>query len=223
MSSLTPPPEDRGAIRLIATMSEKQFATFLTEVRDSPPSSSFGPSVNRLLALMQDFKPEDIYSLLSATVSMTSVMQLRNLGPEQFVESILNGMADTEDGQLTAQEIKVVWSRLPSLLSLKSGVGMVSKVYSVYADHDRIYRDSRILTDIRPVFTGSPDEDPSQFVLIHMLKIVFQQDGATKESFFAMDSADIEGLGEVLDRARAKSSTLKKLLKEKNLTEFEVS
>ena len=110
------------------------------------------------------------------------------------------------------------WARLRKFfmaaLALDSTVGAAAKAGEVLTDHERIFVDARILTDVRPIFHLDVSEKPSVAVAIHMLRITERDKlDNRKSTYFALDSNDIRALKTILDRAIKKEDTLKKMMK----------
>lgn len=114
------------------------------------------------------------------------------------------------------------WTRYKNFftdyLSLKGQIQVTTKAFDILLGNERNYIDTRIFTDIRPVFTEDPSEEPVGAVLVHNLKIEYRKENSTQEFFVALDSQDLLKLRKVIDRAIAKESSACSLLKKMNLT-----
>jgi uncharacterized protein (DUF1778 family) len=110
------------------------------------------------------------------------------------------------------------WARLRKFLmvalALDNTVGTASKAGHVLTEHERIFDDARILTDIRPIFHLDVSDKPNAAVLIHMLR-VRERDSLGRQSvhFFALDANDLRSLKEIIDRAIKKEETLRDAMK----------
>ncbi|MCL5097631.1 MAG: hypothetical protein M1608_08905 [Candidatus Omnitrophica bacterium] len=103
--------------------------------------------------------------------------------------------------------------RLLILLSFEKSLGVTSKTFDVMTERERILCESRILTDIRPVF-GKPSDRPTAAIIVHNLKIIYHQDGEHHEFYVALDGEDIRTLKGVLERAEKKEQSLQSLMGE---------
>ena len=119
----------------------------------------------------------------------------------------------------TPEQLDVVWLKfrefLLGALSLDDTVGVATKTGRVMTEHERLFVDARILTDIRPVFHPDLSEKPSAAVLVHMLRLTTRDlyGSSRVAQFFALDSNDIRTLKYLIDRAIKKEETLKSLMK----------
>jgi hypothetical protein len=84
-------------------------------------------------------------------------------------------------------------------------------------DHERVYLESRILTDIRTVFKEYK-EQPIGAVVVHNLKITYRQNDNEKEFFVALDGSDLLNLSQEIARAETKAKEIKMLLEKAEIT-----
>jgi len=99
-------------------------------------------------------------------------------------------------------------------LALNDTVGVAAKAGPVMTEHERIFEDARILTDVRLIFHPDLSEKPSTAVVVHMLRLTTRDMlGHRQAQYFALDSNDIRFMQQLLDRAIKKEETLKQLMK----------
>lgn len=95
-----------------------------------------------------------------------------------------------------------------------------SKARELASEYGNIYIDSRLVSDIRPVFGINLEESPKGGMIIHNLHLHYQADveGDHKDIFLALDAKDVKELKEILIRAEAKEIVLKKIMEKSGLT-----
>lgn len=104
---------------------------------------------------------------------------------------------------------------LQSALSLERTIGTTVKAGPVLTEHERIFQDVRVMTDLRPIYHIDASERPNAALVIHMLKITQRNNlGVHSDLYFALDSNDITKLKEALERAQDKETTLRKMMEE---------
>jgi hypothetical protein len=89
----------------------------------------------------------------------------------------------------------------------------------VSAEYKNLFCSSRILSDIRPVFTNTP-ESVSAAIVVHNLQIGFH-DGASgdhKEIYITLDDDDLLEIKETVERAQKKGVAMKVFLKNSKVT-----
>lgn len=136
---------------------------------------------------------------------------------EQVRPALKEVLAAPSDSQPEESDLR--WNRLRrflmSALSLDDTVGVASKTGRVMTEHERIFLDARVITDIRPIFHLTLSEKPTAAVLVHMLRMTARDAYNTRtDQFFALDANDIRLLKDLVDRAIKKEETLKVLMKQ---------
>ena len=97
---------------------------------------------------------------------------------------------------------------------LNSGkLDLLGKASALTLDHEHFLWESRIMTDIRPVFGSDPAGSPSGATIAHTLKLTYADDNNQRRDFYvAMDAVDLRNLQDALHRAEKKSGSLKSML-----------
>lgn len=83
-----------------------------------------------------------------------------------------------------------------------------AKAWSLVGDHEKIFLNSRIITDIRPVFEESMDQPLLASLIIHTLKLTMQVDGSNQTVYLTADSKDLRDLKLNIERALVKAQYL---------------
>jgi hypothetical protein len=124
------------------------------------------------------------------------------------LQSALSLPVETADAQLAKLRRFLLVA-----LSLDSTVGTASKAGRVLTEHERIFVEARIMTDIRPIFHPDLSEQPNAAILIHMLRIT-QRDAFRKQQslYFALDANDLRSLKALVDRAIKKEETARTMM-----------
>lgn len=125
---------------------------------------------------------------------------------------------DAAKAETRSAEIETRWAKFRKLLmvamSLNETVGAAAKAGPVLTEHERIFEDARILTDIRPIFHPDVSEKPNAAVLVHMLRITSRDIlGNRRAQYVALDSNDVRFMKQIMDRAIKKEETLKGAMK----------
>ena len=101
---------------------------------------------------------------------------------------------------------------LITALEMDEPLGTTAKAIDVALSHERIMGDTKILTDIRPLFQSDPSQKPTAATIVHTLSVKFYEHGTPKEMYFALDSQDVQHLISTLERASTKEATLRAVL-----------
>ncbi|MHA1271703.1 MAG: hypothetical protein ACTSPY_18080 [Candidatus Helarchaeota archaeon] len=137
---------------------------------------------------------------------------------EEFIEEIIKD----ETIKSGIDDEKKIKSFLMRILKLEATLGMMSKAIDIMQDHDCVYRNSRIFTDLRHIFSKDIKESPKNAIIIHTLKFITTKGGDIKEIYIAMDSNDLIQLKKVIERAINKEQSLKSLCTKNKIRILEV-
>lgn len=114
---------------------------------------------------------------------------------------------------------KVDWDQLSEyfvLLTSDTPISFSYKTIDLNSEYERIYKASRVLTDIRPVFKNDVNEDIHCAIIVHKLKLEFTDAHNNPTTFyFSLDSQDLQQLKKNIDRAESKEKALKHTFDEK--------
>jgi len=146
---------------------------------------------------------QDVVSLL---LTLEAVRSRHRVSPEEFVEDFLD-TAETTSLMPADCDRKSISEHLLHIFTCGHTIGAIAKAGNLVLDNPAIFLDSRILTDVRPVFLSDPREKPVLGVVQHTLQITYMSDSGRKEFYVSMDSLDVTRLGEVVSRAIEKDTT----------------
>lgn len=132
---------------------------------------------------------------------------------EEVAPDLKNDLVAKSDKAASKEDIEARWAKFRKFLSvaltLDATLGTAAKTGPVMTDHDRIFVEARILSDVRFVFHPDLSEKPDVAVVVHMLRITTRDIyGAHKAEYFALDSNDIRFMKQILDRAVKKEDTI---------------
>jgi len=119
--------------------------------------------------------------------------------------------AASKDGYFQGVSTDILRDRLSRLLGLDSLNLVDAKAKELQLEAEHMFCDTRIVTDLRPVFGGNVADSPEAMIIVHTLKIGYHDAGDQKhkEMFFSVDADDIAKLAEALKRAQDKTKVLK--------------
>ena len=123
-----------------------------------------------------------------------------------------------EPAHLTEEQTAAGWAKIRTFLmvalALDDSVGTAAKAGPVMTEHEKIFQDARILTDLRLIFHPDLSEKPNAGVIVHMLRLTTRTVLGTQQAqYFALDANDIRLMKQLLERAIKKEETLRALMK----------
>lgn len=141
--------------------------------------------------------------LLAETVDSNG--QGHSLG-EVFAQIALLSVDAPDDQRLTDQFIRVV-SSLPDIDPraldtlrqrigevLERGLGDDLKGYALAGEYDRLFSTASIFTDIRPIFSAKEQGKISGYLIVHQLKVKYQELAGESELYIAATDAELREL-----------------------------
>jgi hypothetical protein len=203
--------DDDSANQIIASLSE----------------AAYSPKPARVIASMQaivNLVPSEEVELISTVIA--SLYGVCNQ-PEQSLGEFANELVEVVERTNELQKPEQ-WEREKAVnfferaLSVEGALSIAVKAIGVLNDHEHVFCEARVLTDLRPIFGSEVSSTPTSVVMIHNLKIVYQQGEDQKEFFVALDTNDIRALQIVLARAENKTISLKTVLEKAALHYLDV-
>lgn len=212
-SSLIIPEEYEAGYAKLITLDDSIIERLAEALKDSPmvlrPTDLAAAVAERIAGSIAD---DDIYEILQTLISLYPVEEDFESN-EQLAEEICEAIieSDSEILKLPEGERERFKQRLVNLLDIDP-IRVVSKANILLHEYERVVHNARVMTDIRPVFGASADGPPKAALIVHTLKINYHDAEGLKEFYVAMDSDEMYQLMYVLDRAEAKSKSLRAVL-----------
>lgn len=170
-------------------------------------SSAIATAVNTIAA-------SDIEEIVPAILQIYSIREVSEESVPEVAEGIARGMEEVVSRRLKSSEEQrdSFQARLAELLSINS-LSVIVRAGGLFFENEHSLRQTRIITDIRPVFEQEHRQAPPKgAVIVHTLKVSYWADGEAKDFFVALDSGDIRKLLEQLEWADSKAESLKAVL-----------
>jgi len=222
--SLSVPSKYHNAASIIASLSEDKIGAVVGFLQDAAYPFS-----------LSDAQAQDYSVLLAAEVPspgeviefITSLFYLyHGLDSPHSEDDMLEGiqqffLRDQPVKSLsTNAQTEQLANNLRRIINTKTSLELTAKVALIKNDHSHAYMESKIYTDVRPVF-GQSDAELRGAVVIHTLKLSYQDGEERKNFFVALDQSDLIALRMAIERAEAKESTMREFSLLKELQFFE--
>ena len=161
--------------------------------------------------LKNQFDIENI-SLISNTIFSLGGLLLKkyNNGIEDIINELITSLNEKIEKPLTEKEIENLKQKLTILLTNSENLKSTFKALNLLSENDIVYRDSRIITDIRLVFNDDLIEsNDRKALIIHRLRIEAYKNETLNNFYFSLDSKDLSKLKDLIDRALNKEKEIK--------------
>lgn len=199
------------ALARLVGLNAEEHRSLLAALTAAPASASLA-SLAMCVAGATDLDGDDV-DAITRLLAMLYTLRDRGRTPrDEFLSDV--ELAAKETGESSLISPSVDWGdarkRIGDLLDVQP-LALTAKSFDVLSEHERMFCDARILTDIRPVFAVDVDHEPDALVLVHELRLSYHQAGEMKAVYIAMDSGDLRELYEVLERAFKKERSIEGL------------
>jgi hypothetical protein len=209
MARLNIPKAVLGVLRELAELQEDSFLEFLNGLKQIEPEIR-QIEISALLARnVPSISLSNLREFLGPILSGYQLMASKSKTPQDLAADFVETIERDSEGDFFHKD--ALRERLEQLFSVGGSVAVVAKAITVMLEQDRNFCGARILSDIRPVFSDSPN-DVTAAVVMHSLNLSFHQEGEHKEIYLALTDKDLKALRQVLERAERKSVALKALI-----------
>lgn len=209
----------RAGFAKIKKLSSTDVEALAAGLDKSPPTGGLKGMVATVYELVPALKKEDAEDIVRTLYSLYVIRGDADIPLTVTISELISAMRATgkESLVLSEEEENGFQNKMGKLLSLNA-VAVATKVEQLKADYPKTFYAVKILTDIRPIFT-KPEQQPVGGAITHMLKIEYHEEGEHREFYVALDAGDLQKMKTVLQRAEAKESSLKSLIRAANLAD----
>jgi hypothetical protein len=215
---------ESGLMSALALSGDQQrFASLLAALNSAKPISDISDFADAVHSQLQGWKRTEVYNLVRTLYSLSTYLSDGEMSAQELAAQVLDVMRATGREKLSVPETSKQGfvDTLSRLLSVDS-VRLAAKAFGLRYDHERRFCEVKIITDMRPVF-GDVHQKPNRVIVGHTLKIGYHEYGEHKEFYVALDGSDVAALKKALQRAEDKESSLRSLIADSGLKEFDHS
>ncbi len=201
-----------STLDLLSETDKEQFHALLIDLAQSlSPGLSVEEQIRTFLrqspALLLS---EELKRQLPHVLPELHYSRIRLESDDTFVRELVEAWQERNGRESSSQQLAELEQVLSAILRVDA-LRTSMKGISLMADHERLFLDSRILTDIRPIFDDDKNALPSGAVITHTMKINMYVDGKQVSMYVVLDGDDLHKLKSVLDRAIQKEQQLSTL------------
>jgi uncharacterized protein (DUF1697 family) len=126
---------------------------------------------------------------------------------DQLAEKLAESFGETTD--LKEDELNDLTGKLKIILSHSENLKISFKAFDLLSENSAIFRDCKIVSDIRLLFQDDLSEKNKNAIVIHQLGIEFQEDDEVKKSFYSFSRSELEKLKAQIERAIEKEESIR--------------
>ena len=213
MKSFKIPQQYQFGITLIIKIDEPLFNRLLSAITEVHPFVDIDSLVLEISPKMEEVSINDLQEILKAIHSIYSLRIQGNLKNTEIITGLINAVSsDDTFSQLSAEELAHFKQRLTKILAIDGSISISSQSLILLQEYDSIFLNSRIITDVRPVFKAETKEEIAGALVVHTLKIAYQDASGSKEFYVALDSSDVKKLQEQLSQSLIEAKVIQAML-----------
>ena len=213
MKSFKIPQQYQFGITLIIKIDEPLFNRLLSAITEVHPFVDIDSLVLEISPKIEEVSINDLQEILKAIHSIYSLRIQGNLKNTEIITGLINAVSsDDTFSQLSAEELAHFEQRLTKLLAIDGSISISSQALILLQEYDSIFLNSRIITDVRPIFKAETKEEIAGALVVHTLKIAYQDASGSKEFYVALDSSDVKKLQEQLSQSLIEAKVIQAML-----------
>lgn len=167
------------------------------------------------IARASDKGEDEAEQVLQTLLALQTAIRQRHVSADVVLEEIQHGIQNLKNppwDQQQQEKWRSIQGSLKSLIT-SPALRLVSATLGVMYEYENLFLSSRIVTDIRPVFSEDIAEIEGAAVS-HTLHIRYSSNEDVHRMSVAMDEADIQELEKQCQRALAKARTARRVMLE---------
>ncbi|MEA5579025.1 hypothetical protein [Anabaena sp. UHCC 0451] len=213
MKSLKIPQPYQFGIKLIIEIDEPIFDRLLSAITEVHPFVDIASLALKISPKIEEIPINDLEEILRAIRSFYSLRTQENLKNTEIITGLIDAVSSDETfSELSSEELENFEKRLTKLLAIDGSISISSKAITLLQEYDHIFSSSRIVNDIRPIFKPENEKEIAGALIVHTLKIAYQDAGDLREFYVALDSADVKNLQEQLSQCLIEGDAIQAML-----------
>jgi hypothetical protein len=225
MANLEIPKDYYSAVTEIINLNDTQRSSLLEVFQSLPLSLDQGKLIADSLVDFEGIGIQDGEKIFSFVASLYSLLQDVNEGvlSEQLIQDIIDAInLEPSLPSLEDQDAQNFFGFLVNLLTSSKSLYIAAKAVRIITEHEHLFLESRILTDVRFIF-NEVENEPSESVIIHNLKLTYRKNDEKKDLFVALDNSDLAKLSQQIARAIQKTEAIENVLEKAEILNLKIS
>lgn len=210
MAKLEIPERRKKGFEYFIALEDELRNKLISELNNIPIELSLEEIVEELSKKL-NLNKNELFEIIKTFFSLFFVNESYEIDLNTFIDDITEALEETKEKKLKPDEN--FNNQLKKLLSSKGSFYVVFKANRLISEREKLLVNTRILTDVRPVFNEEKDCKIESFLVIHNLKIEYHERDEHKEIYFALDNNDLKRLKEFIEKAEEKEKVIKEQLK----------
>ncbi|MEX0966748.1 MAG: hypothetical protein WD077_05885 [Bacteroidia bacterium] len=160
--------------------------------------------------LSEKFQIPDMREIAMVAFSFGSLLIAADDGTEQLSQALAQSYYTQFEKEAEKNYVDSLAKKIHLLLQKSDPLKTYNKALGLIAESDKLFRDCRIISDIRLLFQESISKESNHAIVLHQLKIEYQTNEELKSAFFNLKREELEQLKKQVDRALEKETSIYK-------------
>lgn len=218
-SHIRVPREDIQWFRYFVDFDEETLKHLVKDLHNLPPTLNI-PELAETLASKYDYDNEEIINLIKSLWNWAIVTRQIGISADEFIDGVISYLDGLNEEQVwddnKTRLLKERKGILVEILASSNAISLGAKAIELLFEQNIIFRNSKVITDLRPVFDEDAD-DIYGLLPFHILVINCFKEGKHEKICFSLDGNDIKQLHKQLERAMRKERLIKDKLPKSEL------
>lgn len=221
---LTVPIKYHNAASIIANLGVEKMDAIVSFLNDASYPFSLGNDQARDCSALEAAEiqsPEEVIEFIASLFYLYHGLESSHT-EDEMVEGVTQYFLREQPVESLSDYAQAgrLGANLRKIINTNTALDLTAKVTLIKNDHPHAYSNAKIYTDMRPVFSRS-DMEIRGAVIIHTLKLSYQDGQEGKDFFVALDQTDLLSLRESVEKAERKEAALRKYSSLKELQLYE--
>lgn len=208
METLKIPKEHQEKFEFYVGLPPELKERLIAEIRQS----EIGLTSVSLIEVLSDkllLSKERLTDVVTILMSLLNAKEGLTLTDEDFLSVLTHTFEQMENLQFP---VKKMVEDIGELLLVKGeNATLNEKIIGIITDNQKNFLDITFNNDMRPLFLDTNNQ-LTGLMMLHKLKIVYYENGETKEIHFSLDSNDLHQIKEKIGIAEKQAESLKSLI-----------
>ena len=214
MYRFTVPDYYEEGFAILALLEEEEIAKVSDVINTAPAGTQLDKFIDLLVGKLElpmhdlQWLSKAIYSLIRLRVDTKedTTLIVKDLVGSFFDENKIE--IDPKEGVDISEIYQNAEKNVSQIFQIDGPLAQTIKGLGLLSENEKLVMNSRILTDIRLLFDIKDSTKINGAVVLHQLKVGYNQNGEDKQIFLSLDSADLNELKDNILRALEKEKVI---------------
>lgn len=212
------PDQIKPGLQNLIDIKKNDFDKLIDIIQSAPAELDIDILLTHFKKNLEGINEQEIKDLLKTFISLFTFFETSNKTVTELTIDLISAIiSDQNLPDFSDEELSLLEDRLRALLEVNSPFKLATKAVKLLRDNERIYLDASVITDIRPVITKKHEINLTGALILHTLKIEYQDINGTQEFYVTLDNQDVQNLRKKLEESEEEINSIKKVISQANI------